>query len=101
MELEIKGFIQFCRFLSQHPQKIVDNESLVPILDFCFDAITKCDCQSGKIEKVQAYEQQFEEKIKSIEQNMLSVLASILDEKNNFSDIFISFPISGEKIKVK
>lgn len=101
MELEIKGFLQFCRFLSKHPKRIVDNQDLASLLDFCFDAVMKCDCSTGKAEKMQHYEQLFEEKFKAFYPKVSADLGFILDERNNFSDVFISFPLSGEKIKVK
>lgn len=101
MELEVKGFIQFCRFLAQHPDKIADNQNLVHLLDFCFDAIGNCDCSTGKHENAKMYEQKFEEKMKALSAELLPDLAYILDSRQNFSDIFISFPLSGEKIKVK
>ncbi len=101
MELEVKGFIQFCRFLSQHPDRIANNKELEPLLDFCFDAVMNCDCHTGKLEKTNIYETRFEEKFKSLSAVALSEMAHILDSRNNFSEVFVSFPISGEKIKVK
>lgn len=101
MELEIRGFLEFCRFLSRHPQKIVDNEDLIPLLDFCLDSVNNCDCGAGKSDKMPIYEQKFEEKFKTFTPKMLSDIAFILDSNNNFSDVFVSFPLSGEKIKVK
>ena len=44
MELEIKGFIEFCRFLANYPEDIAKNEELVAVLDFCFTSLSTCNC---------------------------------------------------------
>jgi hypothetical protein len=101
MELEVKGFIEFCRFLSQHPDKIISNEELAKMLDFCLNSLSSCNCQSQDNEKKKISEGAFIEKIKMLSQKSLDDLALIIDNSNQFSIIYISSAISEDKIKVK
>ena len=101
LELEVKGFIQLCVFLAKHPDKIIENQELAPLLDFCYNSMSNCDCKSGEKKNIEIYERQFEVEMQKLSQKTLDVLGFILDETNQFSNIHISFLFSDQKIKVK
>lgn len=101
LELEIKGFFQFCRFLSSKPNKIIDSEQLKTFLDFCFNAASMCNCSAQDEEKRQIIEKQFHNMCKLMSKDTIKDLAEIFDPQNNYSEIMLSFVFSEDKIKVK
>ena len=46
MELEIKGFIEFCKAISFHPTEVGKSEQLVKALSFCLNGVSNCDCSN-------------------------------------------------------
>ena len=46
MELEIKGFIEFCRAISFNPTEVAKSKQLVEALSFCLSGFSNCDCSN-------------------------------------------------------
>lgn len=99
MELEIKGFIEFCRFLAQNPDKIISNPQLFEVLDFCYKSISSCNCaEKAPNPKI---EEDYYFQISSLDENLLKILGSIFDVNSNLDSIYLTFPINDIKIKIK
>ena len=99
MELEIKGFIEFCRFLSQNPDKIINNPQLFKALEFCHQSISSCSC-AGKAPSSQ-FEEKYYEQIKSLDEATLLSIGEIFDVRKDLSEVYLTFPINDIKIKIK
>jgi hypothetical protein len=99
MELEIKGFIEFCRFLSQNPDKIINNPQLFKVLEFCHQSISSCSC-AGKTPSSQ-FEEKYYEQIKSLDESTLLSIGEIFDVRKDLSAVYLTFPINDIKIKIK
>lgn len=100
-QIEIKGFIEFCGFLSEHPDEIGKSEELQDLLSFCYDSIKNCDCSKQTSSKVGLYEKIFAEKIQSISKDTKETLGKIFDKTNSFSSIILSTPINDNQVKIK
>lgn len=101
MELEIKGFIEFCKFLANYPEDIINNENLVNILDFCFSSVPKCNCANQVNTDRKEAELKFFIHINALQKETLDLIAGIFDKENKYSAITISFPINDITIKIK
>ena len=99
MELEIKGFIEFCRFLAQNPAKIIDNPKLFEVLDFCYKSISSCNC-ANKPPDIKVEEEYFKQ-ISILPEDMLKILGEIFNTRGDLESIYITFPINDIKIKLK
>lgn len=99
MELEIKGFIEFCRFLANKPDKIIENPDLYSVLDFCYKSVASCNCSNKDPD--QKTEKEYYDRISKLEDPMLKVLGSIFDVRGDLDSIYLSFPINDIKIKIK
>ena len=91
MELEIKGFIEFCRFLAQRPEVIINNPCLFDTLDFCHRSIASCNC-SNKLPDAKTEEEYFTRISNLTEEEIMSL---------DLDSIFLTFPINELKIKIK
>lgn len=101
MELEIKGFIEFCKFLANYPEDIIKNERLVALLDFCFSSIPKCNCANEVNRDRKEMELKFFAHINALQKETLDSIAQIFDKDNKYSAISISFPVNDTIIKIK
>lgn len=101
MELEIKGFIEFCKFLANYPEDIMNNERLVSLLDFCFSSVPKCNCANEINRDRKETEIKFFAHINALPKDITDLLAQIFDKENKYSAISISFPINDTIIKIK
>ena len=63
--LEIKNASEFCVILAENPQKIIQHKSLNTLLDFCYKAITSCNCKGAKATKKKILQDKYFEIIKS------------------------------------
>jgi hypothetical protein len=97
MDLEIKGFIEFCRSLSNHPEAIMRNEELVETLDFCFNAFSQCKCSSESSSSA-LYEDLYFKQINKLSKETLQELGQILDKQNTYSSIVLSFANNNDQI---
>lgn len=98
MDLEIKGFIEFCRALSNHPEAIIKNTELPEVLDFCFNAFSNCKCSSTDVSSSAMYEDLYFKQINKLSAETLRELGKILDEKNTYSSIVLSFSNNNDQI---
>ena len=101
MELEIKGFIEFCRFLANYPEDIAKNEELVAVLDFCFTSLSTCNCAKDNKKISPEAEQNFFSTFNRISKTTQELLGQIFDKENKYTSISISFPINDIVIKIK
>ena len=101
MELEIKGFIEFCRFLANYPEDIAKNEELVMLLDFCFTSLSTCNCSKDSKKTSPESEHKFFSTFSSLSKSTQEVLGKIFDKENKYTSINISFPINDIVIKIK
>jgi len=99
MELEIKGFIEFCRFLAQKPEAIINNPCLFDTLDFCHKSIASCNC-SNKLPDSKLEEEYFN-RISNLTIEELNCLGKIFDIRGDLDSVFLTFPINELKIKIK
>ena len=99
MELEIKGFIEFCKAIASNPIEVSNSKDLVECLSFCIDGLNKCNCSNKK--ESTPYEQKYLEIAESFSEDSLRTLGAILDPSSIYSDIYISFPHTDKKIKIK
>ena len=99
MELEIKGFIEFCRFLSENPDKIISTPKLFSVLEFCHQSISSCSC-AGKAPDAK-FEEKYYEQINSLDKETLSSLGEVFDVRKDLSAVYLSFPINDIKIQLK
>ena len=99
MELEIKGFIEFCKAIASNPKEVSNSKDLVDCLSFCLDGLTNCNCSNKK--EATSYEQKYLEIAESFSEDSLRTLGAILDPSSIYSDIYISFPHTDKKIKIK
>ncbi len=101
MELEIKGFIQFCKFLSKHPDLIINTADLPNLLIFCFDSVKNCDCSSKTASKRVEFEASFFKEMQKISPETLKKLGEAFDLEKTYEIINVSFPDRAEVIKLK
>ena len=99
MELEIKGFIEFCKAISFHPTEVAKSEQLVEALSFCLNGLSNCNCSNKP--SVENFEKKYLEMASEFSNDSLKVLSVILDPNSTYSNIYISFPYSENKIKIK
>lgn len=99
LQLEIKGFIEFCKNIASNPIEVSKSKELVDCLSFCVDALTNCNCSNKK--ESAHYEQKYLEISESFSEDALKSLSIILDPNSTYSNICISFPHSDKKIKIK
>lgn len=101
MELEIKGFIEFCKFLANYPEDIAKNEELVKILDFCFTSISNCDCSDASKNNSKQIEEKFFTTFNELSKETILSLGNIFDKENKYSSIAVSFATNDTLIKLK
>lgn len=99
MELEIKGYIEMCRFLSTNPTIISQNKELQGILDFCFYSLSGCKCSQKQ--KAKQTENAYMEKMLQLGDEAKAFLLGIINPKNEYSSITLSFVDSDKIIKLK
>ena len=99
MELEIKGFIEFCRAISLNPTEVAKSKQLVEALSFCLSGFSNCDCSNKP--STENFEKKYLEISHEFSKDSLDILGRILDPNSTYSDIYISFPTSDKKIKIK
>jgi hypothetical protein len=99
MELELKGFIEFCRAISSNPTEVAKSKQLVDSLSFCLNGLSNCDCSNKP--SSENFEQKYLEIANGFSNDSLNILASILDLNSAYSSIYISFPNTDKKIKIK
>lgn len=99
MQIEIKGFIEFCKAISSNPIEVAKSKDLVDCLSFCIDGLNNCKC-SNKIES-NSYEQKYLEIVESFSEDTLEILKTVLDPNSIYKNICISFPHVDKKIKIK
>ena len=99
MELELKGFIEFCRAISSSPVEVAKSKQLVDALSFCLNSLSNCNCSNKP--SVENFEKKYLETASEFSDDSLRVLAAILDPNSAYSNIYISFPHSENKIKIK
>jgi len=101
MELEIKGFIEFCKFLANYPEDIAKNEELVKLLDFCFSSLSTCDCSDTSKNNSKELESHFFSTLGSMSKDMHILIGEIFDKENRYTNIHISFVNNDTVIKIK
>lgn len=101
MELEIKGFIEFCKFLANYPEDIAKNEELVKLLDFCFTSLSTCNCSDSSKKTSTEGENKFFSTFNDLSKETQHLLGQIFDKENKYISINISFPINDIVIKIK
>jgi hypothetical protein len=99
MELEIKGFIEFCRAISSNPTEVAKSKQLVDALSFCLNSVSNCNCSNKP--SAENFEKKYLEMANEFSNDSLNVLSVILDPNSTYSNIYISFPYSENKIKIK
>lgn len=99
MEIEIRGFIEFCKSISTNPTEIVKSPELVDSLSFCISNLSNCNCSNKP--STEALEKKYLEIAEKFSQNSLDCLGRIFDPNSAYSSIYISFPCSDKKIKIK
>lgn len=99
MELEIKGFIEFCKAISFHPTEVAKSEQLVEALSFCLNGLSNCNCSNKP--SVENFEKKYLEISHEFSKDSLDILGRIFDPNSTYSDIHISFANSDKKIKIK
>lgn len=99
MELELKGLIEFCKAICTNPTEIAKSKELVESLSFCLDGLSKCDCSNKP--DMESFEKKYLEIAESFSKDALDILSQILDANSTYSNIYISFPHSDKKIKIK
>jgi hypothetical protein len=101
MELEIKGFIEFCKFLANYPEDIAKNEELVKLLDFCFNSISTCNCSDPNKNNSKEIESSFFSTLDSMSKETHFLIGNIFDKENKYTNIYISFVNNDTIIKIK
>jgi len=101
MELEIKGFIEFCKFLANYPEDIAKNEELVKLLDFCFNSISTCNCSDPNKNNSKEIESSFFSTLNSMPKETHVLIGNIFDNENKYINIYISFVNNDTIIKIK
>lgn len=99
MELEIRGYIEMCRFLAANPTIISQNKELQAVLDFCFYSLSGCKCSQKQ--KAQQNENSYQEKMLQLTEEAKALLLAGINNKNEYTSIVISFIGSDKIIKLK
>jgi hypothetical protein len=99
MEIEISGFIEFCKFLALNPKEISQDKHLQELLDFCFSSIFNCKCDGTTHDK--SIEIEFSQKLKALSEDQIKKLAQLFDKNGIYSHIHLSSPESETKIQLK
>ena len=99
MELEIKGFIEFCKAISFHPTEVGKSEQLVKALSFCLNGVSNCDCSNKP--STENFAKKYLEISHEFSKDSLDILGRIFDPNSAYSDIYVSFANSDKKIKIK
>ena len=99
MEIEISGFIQFCKFLAQNPKEISQDKYLQELLDFCFSSIFNCKCDGTTYDK--SIEIEFSRKIENLKEDQIKKIALLFDKNNIYKHIFLSSPELKNKLQIK
>ena len=101
MELEIKGFIEFCKFLANYPEEISKNEELVKLLDFCFSSMSTCNCSNTSNNNSKEFEDKYFSTLNSMPKEIHFLIGNIFDKENKYASIHISFVTNDTIIKIK
>lgn len=101
MELEIKGFIEFCKFLANYPEDIAKNEQLVELLEFCFSSMSTCNCSNTSNNNSKEFEGKYFSTFDSMPKETHFLIGNIFDKENKYTSINISFVTNDTIIKIK
>lgn len=101
MELEIRGFIEFCKALSKHPDLIIKTPSLPDVIIFCHSSISNCNCGNKELSKRAEFEKTFHEKMIKLPPEVLKEIGTAFDPENTYEIINVSFPENEGLIKLK
>lgn len=88
-----------CRFLATNPTLISQNKELQSILDFCFYSLSGCKCSQKQ--KAKQTENSYMEKMLQLGDEAKNFLQEIINPKNEYSSITLSFIDSDKIIKLK
>ena len=99
MQLEIKGFIEFCRFLANYPKAIEKSKELQSLLEFCYQSLNNCNCKGKEAEFNQITEQEFSKRLEKLSPETAGILSLELKE-NIYSSVTVS-SLYNISIKIK
>lgn len=99
--LEINGFFSFCQFLARHPEEIIKNEELEKLLDFCFKAVSNCNCSEKDKDEAILLNEEFEKRMLSLPENQINNIGNLFCSGGDYSEGYVVFPNSNNKIKIK
>lgn len=85
--LEIKSASEFCVILAENPKKIIEHKSLNSLLDFCYKAITGCNCKGAKSTKKKILEDKYYQIIKNLDTEELNAVKELFD--STYSSVYI------------
>jgi len=99
--LEINGFFSFCQFLARYPNEISKNREFEKLLDFCFKAVSNCNCSEKDKEEAVFLNEEFEKRMLNFSQEDLIKLGEMFSSGGNYNEAYLVFPNSDNKIKIK
>ena len=99
--LEINGFFSFCNFLAHHPNEIIKNEELQQLLNFCYKAVSNCNCSEKNKEEALILNEEYEKRISNLSKDSLSKLGELFSSGNKYSECYLMFPNSNNTVKIK
>ena len=96
--LQIKNASEFCVILAENPQKIIQHKSLNTLLDFCYNAITSCNCKGAKETKKKILQEKYFKIIKSLTEEEMSAVKELFD--NTYKFVYIKLD-NDETLQIK